>query len=100
MKYGDVVYSPGYGQIKEAFGALTKDYILQTYISGNHFGSTENGNDVGYNSYVLDLRYQKKLKSAEPIKVEFKFSEIIPTGIYGYALVLTNKLVSIGSDGQ
>ena len=34
------------------------------------------------------------------MKVEFKFSEIIPAGIHGYALVLSNKLVCISSDGQ
>ena len=45
------------------------------------------------------MRHQKILESAQPIKVEFQFSEIILAGIYGYALVLTNKLVSIGSDG-
>ena len=29
-----------------------------------------------------------------------KFSEKVPAGIYGYVLVLTNKLDSISSDGQ
>ena len=37
-------------------------------------------------------------KPAQPIKVEFKFSENFPAGIYGHALVLTKKLVSINSD--
>ena len=46
------------------------------------------------------MRYQKTLKSAQPIKVEFKFSEKVPAGIYGYALVSTNRLVSKSSDGQ
>ena len=45
-------------------------------------------------------KYQKILKNAQPIKVDFKFSENVPAGIYGYALVLTNKLVSKSSDGQ
>ena len=55
---------------------------------------------VGYNLYVFDIRYQKSLETAQPVNVEFKFSEDVPARIYGYALVLTNKLVSISSDGQ
>ena len=34
------------------------------------------------------------------MKVEFKFDGVFPAGVYGYALVLTNRLASIGSDGQ
>ena len=51
-------------------------------------------------NYVFDIRYQKKLQSAQPIKADFKFSEKIPAGTYGYALVFANKLVNIISDGQ
>ena len=50
--------------------------------------------------YVFDIRYQKSFESSQPIKVEFKFDGVVPAGIYGYALVLTNKLISISSDGQ
>ena len=50
--------------------------------------------------YVFDIRYQKIFESSQPIKVEFKFDGVIPAGIYGYALVLTNKLISISNDGQ
>ena len=57
------------------------------------------GDNIGYNLYVFDIRYQKKFESAQPMKVEFMFSENVPAGIYGYALVLTNILVSISSDG-
>ena len=32
--------------------------------------------------------------------MEFEFSKNIDAGIYGFALVLLNKLVSISSDGQ
>ena len=48
----------------------------------------------------FDIRYQKNFESSQPIKVEFKFDGVIPAGIYGYALVLANKLISISSDGQ
>ena len=82
------------------FRSLTEDDILQPYLSDLDFGSSSNANDIGYNIYVSDLRYQKNLESAQPIKVELQFSENIPAGIYGYALNWTNKLVSKSSDGQ
>ena len=89
--YDDDDYNQGYGQIKEAFRALTKDDILQPYISDRDFRSSNNNNDIGYNLYVFDIRYQKDFENSQPIKVEFKFDGVIPAGIYGYALVLTNK---------
>ena len=97
LSYDDDYYSQGYDQSKEAFRALTKDDILQTYISDIDYRSSNDDNDSGYHSYVFDIRYQKNLESAQPIKVEFKFLESFPAGIYGYALVLTSKLVSISS---
>ena len=100
LNYDDDDYSQGYGLIKEAFKALTKDDILQPYISEDDFRSSNKGNNIGYNIYAFDIRYQKNFENAQPVKVEFKFSENIPGGIYGYALVLTNKLISISSDGQ
>ena len=100
LNYDDDDYAQGYGLIKQAFKALTKDDILQPYISENDFRSSNNNNDVGYNIYAFDIRYQKNFENAQPIKVEFKFSENIDAGIYGYALVLTNRLISITSDGQ
>ena len=52
--YDDDDYSQGYGQIKEAFKALTKDNILQPYISEDDFRSDNNGNNIGYNIHVFD----------------------------------------------
>ena len=100
INYNDDDYSQAYGQIKEAFKALTKDNILQPYISEHDFRSSNDGNDIGYNIYAFDIRYQKNFESSQPIKVEFKFDGVVPAGIYAYALVLTNKLISISSDGQ
>ena len=100
LNYDDDDYSQGYGQIREAFRALTKDDILKPYITDDDFRSSNEGNNIGYNIYAFDIRYQKNFENAQPVKVEFKFSENIPAGIYGYALVLTNKLISITSDGQ
>ena len=100
LNYDDDDYSQGYGLLKEAFRALTKDDILQPYITEDDFRSSNEGNNVGYNIYAFDIRYQKSFEKAEPIKIEIKFSESTPAGIYGYGLVLTNKLISISSDGQ
>ena len=80
--------------------------FLEQCTSDQDFGSL-NGNDAGedndsfdYNSYAFHKRYQKKLETAQPMKVDFKFSAKFPARFYGYALVLTNKLASISSDGQ
>ena len=40
LKYDDDDYSQGYSQITEAFRALTKDDILQPYISDQDFRSS------------------------------------------------------------
>ena len=100
LNYNDDDYSQGYGHFKETFKALTKDNLLQSYISDADFRSSNNGDNIGYNIYVFDIRYQKNFESSQPIKVEFKLDGVNPAGIYGYALVLTNRLISISSDGQ
>ena len=100
INYDDDDYSQGYGQIKEAFKTLTKDNILHPFISEDDFRSSNEGNNIGYNIYAFDIRYQKNFENVQPVKVDFKFSENIPAGIYGYALVLTKRFASITSDGQ
>ena len=57
LNYNDDDYSQGYGQIKEAFKALTKDNLLQQYISEYDFRSSNDGNNIGYNIYAFDIRY-------------------------------------------
>ena len=100
LNYDDDNCSQGHGQIKESFKALTKDDILKPYISEDDFRSSNEGNNIGYNIYAFDIGYQKNFENSQPVKVEFKISENIAAGIYGYALVLTNRLASISSDGQ
>ena len=100
LNYEDDDYSQGYGQMKEAFKALTQDDILLPYISEADFRASNDGNNIGYKIYAFDIRYQKNFEKSQPIKVEFKFDGVVPAGIYGYALVLANKLISISSDGQ
>ena len=101
LNYDDDDYNQGYHQIKEAFKALRKDDIIQPYISEDNFRTSNvAANDIGYNLYIFDIRFQKDFTNSQPIKVEFKFDGVVPNNINGYALVLTNKLVSISSDGQ
>ena len=56
--------------------------------------------DVSFNLYFFDIRYQKNFTNSQPIKVEFMFDGVVPNDINRHALVLTNKLVAISSDGQ
>ena len=56
------------------------------------FRSSNDGNSVFKKYTRFHLTYQKIFESAQPVKVDFKFSEKIPAGIYGYGLLLTNKL--------
>ena len=100
LNYDDDDYSQGYGQIKEAFKALTKDDILQPYLTDDDYRSSNDGDNIGYNIHVFDIRYQKKFETGQLVKIEFKFDKVIPAGLYGYALVLTNRLICITSDGQ
>ena len=56
LNYDDDDYSRSYFQIKETFRALTKDDILQPYISDQDFRSSNvTDDDVGYNLYVSDI---------------------------------------------
>ena len=48
INYDDDDYNQGYGQIKEAFKALTKDNILQPYISDNDFRSSNDDDNIRY----------------------------------------------------
>ena len=100
LNYNDDDYSQGYSQINETFKALAKGNILQPYISENDFISSYNDNDVGYKIYAFDIRYQKNFQSSQPIEEKFKHDGVIPAAIYGYALVLMNRIISKSSDGQ
>ena len=102
LKYNDDDdYSQVYGQIEEAFRAVTKDDILQAYMSNTDVRSSNvRVDDVGSRLYVFDKRYQQNFTASQPVKVEFQLNGNIPDDTNGYALLLTNKLFSIVSDGQ
>ena len=67
LNYHDDDYAQGYGQNKEVFKARTKHNILQPYISEDDFRSCNDDNDIGYNIYAFDKRYQKKFESSQPV---------------------------------
>ena len=100
LNYNGDDFSQGYGQSIEDSRALTKDNIFKPYLTEHDSRSTNDGGNIGYKLYVFDIRYQKKLQSAQPNEVEFKFSENVPAGIYCYVLLFTNKLGSLSSVGQ
>ena len=84
LNYDDDDYAQGYHQVKEAFKALTKDDILQPYVSEEDFKSSNAAaNDVDYNLYVFDIRYQKNYTAFQPNKVEFKFNGVVPNDVNG-----------------
>ena len=56
LNYNDDDYNPAYGLIKEAFKALTKDDILEPYISQHDFGKSNDGTNIGYIFYVFEIR--------------------------------------------
>ena len=58
LNFNDDYYSQGYTQNEEAFRVLPKDDILKPYISDNDFRLINDGNNIGYNLYVLDIGYQ------------------------------------------
>ena len=80
LNFDDDDYSQGYHQIKEAFKALTKDDILQPYISDENF-RTSNVRvvDVGYNLFVFDITDQKKtLQTLNQLKWNLNLMELFP----------------------
>ena len=101
MKVDD--FSQRYGQIEVAFWSLTKDHILQPCLSDHGLISSitaDGWNEIGSNLLCSDIQYQKRSTGAQTMKVEMKFSEDSPADVNGYALVLTNGLISLKSDGR
>ena len=102
--YANDKFSQAYGEIVSCFKHLAKDDVLQPYITQKDFRSSNDYADSipGYNLYVFDIRHHQDHSSAQPIKVIFDFRPAVPaaTSSIGYALFLTNKKISISSDGN
>ena len=56
INYDDDDYSQGYGQVKEALRALTKDDTLKPYKSDIDFRSINDDNYIRIILYVFDIR--------------------------------------------
>ena len=88
-------YNEPYNEIRKFY----KDYIGgegSPYITFKDFKEL-------YPLWVFDLRAQKDNPSAQPIQVKFKFRAGYDATTANYqatALVLTQKLISVSSDGQ
>ena len=97
-------FSQPYGEFVSCFRKLAKEGFLQPYITQKDLitSNEDANNNIGYNLYVFDIRHHKRFSSAQPIKVMFDFRQPVPTAtnLIGYALLLTNKKLSISSDGQ
>ena len=95
--------SQAYGEIVSCFRHLAKDNILQPFITQKDFITIYYPDaNPGYNLYAFDIHHHQDYSSAQLNKVRFDFRPAIPvsTILIGYALLLTNKLVSVSSDGQ
>ena len=92
-------HSQAYGELVSRFRQLSKANILQPFVSQNDLSRDEN-----FNLYVLDMRYQISFSSPPNVKVDFRFASgaahAVPVGLIGFALVLSDKLISISSDSQ
>ena len=97
-------WSQAYGKIVSCFRHLAKDIIVQPYFTQKDFITSNNYPDgkPGYNLSVFDFHHHQYYSSAQPIKVKFEFRPAAPAAknLIGYALLLTNKKISISSDGQ
>ena len=84
LNYDDDDYSRDCGQINEAFRSLTKDDILQLYISDHDFRiSNIRADDIGYNLFAFDKRYQQFSTVSQLIKVDSIFVGVFPIDING-----------------
>ena len=96
--------SQPYREIVSCFRLLAKDKNPQPYITQKDFMTSNNypeGNQ-GFKLFVFDFHHHQDFSSAQPIKVSFDLRPAVPAGtnLIGYALLSTNKLVSVSSDGQ
>ena len=88
-------YNEPYNEIRRFY----KDYIRG---EGSPYITFKDYKEL-YNLWVFDLRAQKDNPSAQPIQVNFKFRagyDAVANNYQATALVLTQKVVSVSSDGQ
>ena len=89
-------FHEAYYQIENFFLKHTEDRTMKPFIGPNSFRRS-------YNLYVFDITNQKEHIAAQPIIVDFKFYNVRDVNVRdhtAFALVLTNRLISISSDGK
>ena len=59
INYNDDDYRQGYHQIKQGFKALTHDDLLQPYISGKNFRSSNDGDNIAYDIHAFEINWFK-----------------------------------------
>ena len=91
LNYNDDYFSQGYGQVKEAFKALTKETILRPNISEDDFRSPSVGDNIGYNIHSFNIRYQKILKALHRLTWNLDFRNNFPL-----AFMVTLQFQKIG----
>ena len=98
------------GKCSRAFGLivscslhLAEINILQAYSTEKVFIYPNNypeGNSC-FNFRIFDIHHHQDFSSAQPIKVRCDSRLAVQaTNLFGFALLLTNELASVSSDGQ
>ena len=102
IEHEDEKGSKSYGCGVAWFRPFRNFALLQCHYSDHRYSSSNDhsNNKIANFSYISDVCCQIGYSSQQFIYVDFKLSEDFPSGIVGFALVLTNMLVSICSVGQ
>ena len=99
--HNDDDYSQAHAEIKEVFGAFTKNDILPPYISDDNFRSFDASVvELGFILYIFDIRYQQIFIASQPIKKEFIIDGVVFNDVNGYFLEIAKKLVPLSSNRQ
>ena len=96
FEYSRIIFHEDHYRIENFFLKHTEDRVLKLFLNINSLRRN-------YNFYVFDISNQNNHIAAQPISVEFRFYETGALNVLdytGFASVLTNRLVSIGSDGR
>ena len=87
-------YDQAYSEIDNFYQLKSETNLLNPFFDLHKFRRS-------YNFFVFDLSKQKDQTASQPIRLEYKFHAAFAVADYvAYALVLTPKLISFGSDGE
>ena len=89
------------GQRRKLSHNIAETYPVFIYGRGTLLGPCHESAVIAYlNKWRVSHLSFDQLWHLLLISLEFKFDGVVPADIIGYAIVLTNKLISISSDGQ